>query len=333
MRTKFDYAIEELLFMAMKIIKISALLSAFNIIALVMMPMTYEFSDTPPILPKKMLEGEEFLKTDIGNNSFHMVSSKTNFWCVVKISSKQSINIEDFYFRYWYNQSAFRSREAGSLSMIGNPYQQGSGFEDKRFTAVSNFDDFYIQVGTGPVNWSFQHLRSSQGGFQVSATIGGSFNYLANPSYFVYAVRADEGEMELWINTTGEVNFTVMEGKDVFLYSREDFVGKLNTGCRWGTFMVDGEIQVDIENTFIGWARILGWTGWEKIECITPQGKHRVMTQIDWRGKPVYRNGSLVDPRVLMVGQNGTWIFRMNMVNGGWGGSNVLLFGADVLLP
>ena len=79
MRTKFDYAMEELLFMAMKIIKISALLSAFNIIALVMMPMTYEFSDTPPILPKKMLEGEEFLKTDIGNNSFHMISSKTNF--------------------------------------------------------------------------------------------------------------------------------------------------------------------------------------------------------------------------------------------------------------
>ena len=318
----------------MDIIKISTFLVILNVVALVLMPTTNEsLTQSSLILPKNLPVGEKPIEMNCDNNSFHLVSSKTNFWCVVKMSSEQSVQVEDFYLRYWYNQSAFQSRKTGSLCMLGNPYQQGSGFGDKDFTAVSLLDDFYIQAGMGPINWSFEHLRSGWEGFQVRGTTEGAFSYLANPAYFVYAVSSDKAGMELWINTTGNVTFTLAEGDEVFLFSRENFVGKINTGCRWGTFMVDGKIQVDIENTFIGWVELLGCTGWEKFGYTDPQGRQKEMMQVDWRGSTIYRNGSLFDPwRELIVGENGIWTFEMDMINGGFLGSEVLLFGADVLL-
>jgi hypothetical protein len=264
------------------------------------------------------------------NYSFHDSVSGTNNWYVVKISSNETIHIEEFYLRYELDWNDWEARKTGTFVMLGN--LQGGEFH--RSGSLAGWpDDFYIQIDIGPVNWSYKHLRPDLGGNEIF-TLKMSLDLPAGTWYFVYAVFTDKGthNMELWINTTSEANFSSTKGTDVFLYSREDFFGILNTGCHWGTLMIDGEIKFDIDGAFMGWIKPLGANGWEKLEYTDPEGNHKEMRQIDFRNRIVNRSGNL-DSSAPIIGGSGKWTFKASMINCGLLSPNILLFGADIILP
>jgi hypothetical protein len=152
------------------------------------------------------------------------------------------------------------------------------------------------------------------------------------------ATETVECEIEVWINTTGEVEFlNTTEGTDTFIWSTEEFLGNLNMKLSYYMIgVIGGKKLVRINNTFVGFFfTSLGW-GVERLQYIDPDGNSKKAIVIH-EGYHKRFMGDF-DPRMCIIGKGGVWKFGVDLfLIGGMIKLSLIpwmyVVGADVKLP
>jgi hypothetical protein len=268
------------------------------------------------------------------NSSFHGNTSGINKnWYVVKFSSPSTIHIDELYVETFWRCEEARKTYCGFVltNLTGYPYYDMNGmidlYEDDRF--------FHINIGS--FNYTYDHLTRDDY-FVGLKNWWRDFNLSSSTWYLIcFAAETVECEIEVWINTTGEVEFlNTTEGTDTFLWSTEDFMGNLN--MRFSYYMIgviNGRKEIEINNTFVGFFFSGSSWGVERLQYTDPDGNLKKSIVIH-EGNHKRFIGDF-NPLNCIMGKGGVWKFRVDLFL--VGGINLrfipwmCMVGADVNLP
>ena len=110
----------------------------------------------------------------------------------------------------------------------------------------------YVHLNVGPINWSFNNIQNTTDNFSASSTSTSILSDLDGLKYFIFMGYAPLGNYSYWFNTSKEVEILgVNEGNDTFFYHRDDFRGKLNVGTEKILMIIDGVIDLTVDNYLI----------------------------------------------------------------------------------
>jgi hypothetical protein len=285
------------------------------------------------ILPTS-ISGESILqncKKNLDQHSYHMILNGSRIWKVVKFNFSEDTVLE--------RHINFRvSMNGSSTNFIAEWFRGGPAaiFWTVWWSTIAN-PDRYFQYKIGPFYGYHSHTKNTfkYWGNGIPWTFGISMekNY---PQYYVFISYMNSSSYDIWLNWTGNATVSATQGTDVFAYDSHDFTGTLNIGRRRGTFILNGQKEITVENTLFAWYSVTNVsTGRETLQYTSPTGDKEYHSYVDRKGEHVAWNGSWGFTDNLWWGSSGTWKFSINMFNRGLKKKtpNIYLIGADVRLP
>lgn len=264
-------------------------------------------------------------------HSYHMTLSGSRIWAVVKFNFSEHTMLER-------QIDCSYSMNGSSTNFIS---EQFYGICYARFLTVLwskiSIPDRYFQYKIGPFYGYRSHTKNNfkYWGNGFPGTFGISM-HKDNPQYYVFISYMNYSTCDIWLNWTGNATVSVTQGTDVFAYDRHDFTGTLNIGRRRGTFILNGQKEINVENTLFAFYDVANVsTGRETLQYTSPTGDTGFLRLIDKRGKHVDWNRSWGFSDNLLWGESGIWKFSVNMFNRGLirHTPNIYLVGADIRLP
>jgi len=278
------------------------------------------------------------IKTPIQNNnaniydhSYHFILSGQKIWKVVKFNFSEYTVLER-------HINVHISMNGSSTNFIAEWFL-GTGhavFWTVWWSKIA-IPDRYFQYKIGPFYGYHSHTKNNfkywGNGIPWTFSIDMAKNH---PQYYVFISYMNSSYYDIWLNWTGNATVSATQGTDVFAYDRHDFTGTLNIGRRRGTFILNGQKEITVENTLFAWYDVTNVsTGRETLQYTSPTGDKEFQWYIDRQGEHVTGNDSWSFTDNLWWGQSGTWKFSINMFNRGLKKQtpNIYLIGADVKLP
>jgi hypothetical protein len=263
-------------------------------------------------------------------DQFHVNFTGPKAWFVIKANITETSDI-------LFQSTNDESLNVTALSFSRYEIRNETDNTSIEFIMMSGFTpDRYIQTRFGSLNWSYYHNYSVLPSWGRETTTIRAFNQTPGTYYFIVNVYAHDCVLDVWINLTVNATFTINSGTEVFAFRRHDFNGNLNIGGRRGTFILNGEKQVQIHNTLIAEVFVWARTGYYRVSFQPPTGDMEWLSSFDVIGKQVFSRSTDDYWDGLSNGTSGTWTFTVNMINIGiylTGTPDVLLLGADVKFP
>lgn len=262
--------------------------------------------------------------------SFHGNTSGNNKnWYVIKFFSSSTIYVEELYVKILYKYE--QSRESVHGFVLTNLTK--SHYFWIHSIDVFNESDRFFHINIGPLNYTFDDLTRENGS---TGGIAWFWNITLSPGTWYLICLAGETvecEIEVWINTTGKVEFLgTTEGSNTFLWPSEEFMGNLNVKFPYMAGVVNGRKMCRINNTFVGFLfpSFLG-LGIVRFQYTDPAGdiKKTIYIQV---GNLAGDIGNF-DPWECIIGKGGIWKFRLDMLAMGKPLISCSMFAADVKLP
>jgi hypothetical protein len=274
---------------------------------------------------------QQEMKNSGHDHSLHLVLSGSKIWYVVKFNFSEDTCLE----RQAYYQLSMNHSSTDFIAEIF--YVPSEPIFWYVWSSKIASPDRYFQYKIGPFYGYHSHIRNN-----LKAWMSGSLGTFAcsteinYPEYYIFISYMNSSSYDIWLNWTGNATISETQGTDVFAYERHDFTGNLNIGRRRGTFILNGEKDILVENTLFAWYGVSNCsTGRETLQYTTPIGTIGWRRYIDRRGEPIAINQSSSFFDNLWWGQSGTWKFSVNMFNRGLKRHtpDFYLIGADVQLP
>jgi hypothetical protein len=265
------------------------------------------------------------------DHSLHFVLSGSKIWYVVKFNFSEYTVLE--------RHINFRVSMNGSSTNFVAEWFDGMG--DAIFWTVwwpkIAIPDRYFQYKIGPFYGYHSHTKNNfkYWGNGVPWTFGTDMGK-NHPQYYVFISYMNSSYYDIWLNWTGNATVSATQGTDVFAYDRHDFTGTLNIGRRRGTFILNGQKEITVENTLFAWYDVTNVsTGRETLQYTSPTGDKEFHSYVDKKGEHIAGNESWGFIDNLWWGSSGTWKFSVNMFNRGLKKHtpDFYLIGADVPLP
>ncbi len=268
------------------------------------------------------------------NSSFHTSISGQKFWLIVKTTLSDPYTVISTSHKCHYSSN--NSKTNFIMRNYQGEYEEESTYYSNeliRWFNGSNVDR-YFQIGFGRFYWGRYHYDTD---FINWGNNGHTFiTDSGDTHYFTFIIYTNEAHLDVWINTTQNATFSTTSGTDVFKVEREDFIGNLNIGRKRRTIILNGEKEIQINNTMFAWFETAGLSnGFELLEYQTPTGKSEYKYQVDKQGNTEIINQSEDFRTNLFLGTNGKWKFNVKMMNIGLEKlyPNIHLYGADIKFP
>lgn len=262
-------------------------------------------------------------------HSYHMILSGQKIWKVVKFNFSDHTNLQRHY-------SCRCSMNDSNINFIAEFFDRSMPYSFcDVYSATIASPDRYYQYNIGPFYGFHSHIKDiiDWGYGNGTVTISEDGHLL----YYTFISYMNDSYYDIWLNWPGNATISETEGTDVFAFDRHDFTGNLNIGRKRGTFIVNGQKEISIENQLVAWYYVPNYsTGREVLKYKTPTGKDEWISFIDRKGVHVSWNESSYDfNHDLWWGSSGTWQFSVNMFNLGLKKKtpNVCLIGADIRRP
>jgi hypothetical protein len=269
--------------------------------------------------------------------SFHTNISGSKYWISIKVTFSGYANITvETYSNYTCNGSRINF-----FFDLYNPiYYDGYFYEIRRLSMGVN-PEYYFKAQLGDWNWSWHHENQVGDFWGKEHEIVKIGCYNISPYLITFVSYTTNRDMDIWVNTSSDSNisYSTSSGTDVFAYDRYDFSGTVNIGSKRGTLIINGQKDIQINNQLFAWFDTgLVSTGFEILKYKSPTGMYNWKYYIDKKGEHTHVNesGNFGDfVKNLWWGTNGTWNFKVNMLNIGIKPycPNIFLLGADIKLP
>jgi len=270
-------------------------------------------------------------KMNLDHHSYHMVLSGPRIWKVIKFNFSEYTVLE----RQMYCSV---SMNGSSTNFIAEWFDvMGNAIFWEVWSSKIAIPDRYFQYKIGPFYGYHSHIKNNFKAWGTGSPLTFGTDVLKNhPQYYVFISYMNSSTYDIWLNWTGNATVSATQGTDVFAFDRHDFTGTLNIGRRRGTFILNGQKEITVENTLFAWYDVTNVsTGRETMQYTSPTGDKEFRSYVDKKGEHVAGNESLGFIDNLWWGSSGSWKFSINMFNRGLKKStpNIYLIGADVRLP
>ena len=255
-------------------------------------------------------------------------------WYVLKFSSSSSIYVEEFYANFSYKCNNSR------VDWCGYVFTNSTYIDfEATITEKLNESERFFHIHVGPFNYTSNRLaRYSIDSRTIKMWIQ-NFTLPPGTWYLIcFAGETVRSKIEIWFNSSANMDFLTTEGNDTFVLLPEDFLGNVN--IKFGNYTVgvlNGRKTVKIDNTFVGiHYSISGW-GFERFQYTDPDGNTEKFLRLFLANhKTTFGNTTQ-----CIIGKEGTWDFRVDLLMFGGTFTNkyfcpgfgMSLFGADVELP
>jgi hypothetical protein len=304
--------------------------------------------------------------TNGSNYSFHGNASSNSNWYVVKFSSDKPMILGDCCINVFVIQNRTQRHSGQGYRILLTNFQTAA-YNDGGLWHSASSSDFYLQVDTGPLNFTINRLDN----FTTNGLgLGNLFPYPEDTRtlssgdwYLIIYTNHDgtvmvwpptgeifKGKIEVFINLSSEGNvtfFTPTEGHSYIYYESQDFHGVIvhkrpklllpyflkQVDLRSRSIVLDGKAQFVVNHTFIGhFLPTFGRTfDHDTFHVITPQGNELKLNFIYVWNRIIASQGDF-DYWDCIVGGNGTWNLDVDQI--GFGKTPFVCFmGADILLP
>jgi len=269
------------------------------------------------------------------NGSFHGNTSGINKnWYVLKFSSSSSIHVDELYLNFSYKCRDSRVDWSGYI-FTNSTYIDFEATIIERLNESERF--FHIHIGS--FNYTYDRLDRYSTGLRIIKTWRWNFTLPPGTWYLIcFAGETLESSIEIWFNTSTNMDFLTSEGNGTFVLLPEDFLGNVNIKLGNHTVgVLNGRKTVKINNTFVGiHYSISGW-GFERFQYTDPDGNTEKFLRLFIANRKI----TFGNATQCIIGKGGVWKFRVDLLMFGEIFSNkyfcpgfgMSLFGADVKLP
>jgi len=269
------------------------------------------------------------------NNSYigENIGENTN-WYVVELHSNQTINISELYIKIEANETGTQWLSASRFIIIN--------FENKKFWTPpmevwaigGKYLEWYLQINTGGLNFTCDHLYKKANGKQVSTYSLHNISLSAGTWYLI-ALKASTVECKItaYINGTNAEIGGINYGSNAFLIENEGFLAKFNLKTALLSIIFDGRKTFHINNTFVGFVYFNLGFGKASVEYKSPEGETGKCEMWSTFKEVTISNDSTFYPVFTPItGGKGEWTFYTSMAAVGVG-NTVDLLAADIKLP